>query len=441
MNIDGRPHEIIGIMPPGIDLMDSRPEIWLPIGIHPATRQIRNSHVLNVIGRLKDGVTLQAAQTELDGFLENWGERAGVKGHVPTKHPLRAEDHLLQLRPLQDAIVADASRTIWVLQAAVGLVLLIGCANLVNLAMARAESRRREFAVRTALGASRGRLLRQAMTEALLLSAAGAVIGLGLARAGVRALVLAYPTSLPRTADIAVDLPVLFFAMVVSIGSGLLFGLAPVGLRCAGDLVSDIKEGGDRGVGGSGRPFVRRALVITEVALALLLVTSAALLLRTVDNLAHVDAGFDRSRLLTFSMTLPRSTTDADGRAQLYQGLLDTLRAAPGVEGATALSDLPLSRVVQGFTTLVEDFTAEKGQTSAIVDYYQFVMSDYFETRASRSSLVAASNAPISHLRSGSWSSVKRWRTDCGRTAVRLGNGCGRICPRRWARATIRGTA
>ncbi len=143
VHVDGRPHDIIGIMPPGVDLMDSRPEIWLPIGVHPAHRQIRTSHLLNVIGRLKDSVTPEAAQTELNLFLENWGERSSAKGHVPTRHPSRPEDHALQLQPLQDAIVGDVSRAIWVLQGAVALVLLIGCANLANLAMARAESRRR----------------------------------------------------------------------------------------------------------------------------------------------------------------------------------------------------------------------------------------------------------------------------------------------------------
>ena len=137
----------------------------------------------------------------------------------------------LQLQPLQDAIVGGAGRAIWVLQAAVGLVLLIVCANLTNLAMARAESRRREFAVRAALGASRGRLLRQTMTEGLLLSVIGGALGIWLARVGVQALVLAYPTSLPRTSEVAIDLPVLLFALGVSMAAGLLFGLAPAAQR------------------------------------------------------------------------------------------------------------------------------------------------------------------------------------------------------------------
>jgi predicted permease len=379
VTVDGRPHEIIGIMPPGVDLMDTRPEIWLPLGTHPVIRRIRNSHLLSVMGRLKAGVTPQAAQSELNAFLENWAERAGAKGHVPTKHPSRAEDHNLEMQPLQAAIVGDASRVLWVLQAAVGLVLLIACANLASLSLARAESRRREFAVRTSLGASRGRLLRQAMTEGVLLSVVGGALGVWLARVGVQALVLAYPTSLPRTSDVTIDVPVLLFALIVSIGTGLLFGLAPGAKRPVGDLATALNEGGARGSSRSGLR-VRRALVAAEVALAVMLVITAGLLIRTVHNLTGVDAGFDRSRLVTFSMTLPRGTSEGGGRAAVYQRLLETLRAAPGVQAATAMSDLPLNRFVQRFTTRVENTTAATGQTSEIVDYYQFVTSGYFET-------------------------------------------------------------
>ncbi|MPY86931.1 MAG: FtsX-like permease family protein [Luteitalea sp.] len=380
VDVGGRPHEIIGIMPPGVDLMDNRTEIWLPLETHPIVRQMRDAHVLHVIGRLKEGVTPQAAQTELNAFLGNWGERVGTTDHVPTKHPSRAEDHTLRMQPLQDAIVGDASRAIWVLQAAVGFVLLIACANLANLIMARAESRRREFAVRAALGASRGRLLRQTMTEGVLLSVTGGVLGLWLARAAVQALVRAYPTSLPRTNEVALDVPVLLFALGVSMGTGVLFGLAPVAHRRVTGLVTALKEGGDRGASGGGRHHLRRALVMAEVALAVMLVIGAGLLLRTVYNLRSVDAGFDRSRLVTFSMTLPRGTSYPGGRAQAYQRLLDRLRAAPGVQAATAMSNLPLNRLVQGYDTRIEDDTAASGEPVEIVDYYQFVMSDYFET-------------------------------------------------------------
>ena len=231
VEIEGRPHEIVGIMPSGADVMDNHTQVWLPLWLHPNTARQRGAHVLYVIGRLKDGVTAGMAQMELSAFLENWGERVGATDHVPTNRPPRSVDHSLQLRALQDAIVGNASRPIWVLQAAVGFVLLIVCANLANLVMARASSRRREFAVRTALGASRGRLLRQAITEGALISGAGAILGLWLASAGVRALIRAYPNSVPRTSDLTIDLPVLLVALSLSTGTALLVGFVSLGRR------------------------------------------------------------------------------------------------------------------------------------------------------------------------------------------------------------------
>ena len=377
VHVDGRPHDVIGIMPPDVDLVDSRPEIWLPLGMHPVIRQIRTSHVLNVVGRLKDGVTPEAARTELNAFLENWSERTGAKGHVPTRDLSRPQDHSLTLRGLQDAIVGDATRAVWALQAAVALVLLIGCVNLANLSMARAESRRREFAVRAALGASRARLIRQSVTEGVLLSVTGGLMGLWLAHFCVRVVVLVYPASLPRTGEIAIDVPVLLFAAAVSMAAGLLFGLAPMVQRETSAPASPLKETWERG---TARHRLRRALVAAEVALAVILVIGAGLLIRTVYNLTRVDAGFDRSRMVTFSMTLPRATSEEGGRARLYHRLLGTLRGVPGVQAATAMSDLPLTRVTQGFSTGVQGEASAVRQPSEPVDYYQFVMSDYFET-------------------------------------------------------------
>jgi predicted permease len=379
VNVDGRPHEILGIMPPSIDVMDNRTAIWLPLGLPAAIRQDRSVHILHVIGRLKDGVTAQAAQTELNLFLENWGERTGSSGHVPTNHPSRAPDHTLQMLPVQDAIIGDARRSIWILQVAVGFVLLIACANLANLLMARAESRRREFAVREALGASRSRLLRQTMTEGVMLCVAGGMLGLWLARVAVQGLIGAYPTIVPRMSAIAIDLTVLLFALGVSMATGVLFGIAPVAQRRIDDLVTACKEGGDPRASAAGRHHIRRTLVAAEVALAVMLVIGAGLLIRTVYNLTSVDAGFDRSRLVTFSMTLAEPY-DPDTRAPAYQRLLDKLRVTPGVQAAALMSGLPPNRSPEAIPTRIENHTASDGSPVEIIDYYQFVMGDYFET-------------------------------------------------------------
>ena len=298
VDVDGRRREIIGIMPRGADIMDNHTEIWMPLGLNPANRQNRGNHSLYLIGRLKDGVTPAAAQAELDTLIRTWGERAGIKaapnagGHVFT--PLKGNNgHILQMKPLADEMLGAASRSIWVLQAAVGLVLLIACANLANLLLARAETRQREFAVLTALGASRGRLVRKFMTESLVLSLAGGVLGVVLARVGVRALVNAYPSSLPRTNEVAVDPMVLLFTLGIAVASGLIFGLAPIALTRVKGLVTALKEGGAKGSTSGTRHYVRRALVTAEVALAVMVVIGAGLLVRTVYNLTKVDAGFD----------------------------------------------------------------------------------------------------------------------------------------------------
>ncbi len=377
--VDGRPHDILGIMRPGFDVMDNRTEIWLPIGVHPVIRRLREQHILQVIGRLDDGVTARAAEAELSTFLTGWSDRAGVKGHVPTDRPSRPQDHTLRLQPLHEALVGDAGRAIWLLQAAAGLVLLIACANLASLVLARAEARRREFAVRAALGASRGRLMQQTTAEGAVLSVAGAALGLWIARVALRSLVLAYPTSLPRTRELTIDVSVLLFTMGISVATAVFFGLAPAIQSRFIDVVNALKEG-NRGGGSAGRHHIRRALVTAEIALAVMLVIAAGLLVRTVYNLARVDAGFDRSRMLTFSMTIPPGGSEGHTRVAALQRLLDTLRQIPGVDAATAMSNLPFDRLDQRYNTGAENYTNTDGRPIAVVDYYQFVMSDYFRT-------------------------------------------------------------
>lgn len=380
VEIEGRLHEVVGIMPPGTDVMDNHTQVWLPLWLHPNLARQRGAHVLSVIARLKDGVTPEVAQTELSAFLENWGERVGTKDHVPTRRPLRNVDHTLRLRALQDAIVASSRRPIWVMQGAVGFVLLIVCANLANLVMARARSRRREFVLRAALGASRGRLLRQSVTEGAVLAGTGGILGLWLAGAAVRAVIRAYPTSVPRMDELVIDLPVLLVTLVLSAGTALLFGLVSLARgRTSSSMVTALKEGG-RGASGAWRDFARRGLVIAQVALAVMLVVAAGLLVQTVHNLTTIDAGFDRSRLVTFSMTLPMANSDPDTRARAFQRVLARLRSVPGVLETVAMSGLPPNRTPDAIATPFENYTSDEGRSSEIIDYYQFVMGEYFRT-------------------------------------------------------------
>jgi putative ABC transport system permease protein len=389
IEINGLRREVIGIMPPGADVMDNRTEIWMPLGLNPANRQARGSHFLYLIGRLKDGVSPALAQSELRTLIESWGQRTGVRNHLFAFAPPPGQaapanagaGHILQMHPVQQQIIGSAGRAIWMLQAAVGFVLLIACANLANLMLARAETRHREFAVRTALGAGRGRLLRQFMTEGMLLSILGGVLGLVLAQAGVQALIRLYPASLPRTSEVAVDPAVLFFTLFIATLTGVIFGLAPLLHTRMKMLATALKEGGAKGATGAARHHVRRGLVMAEVALAVMLVIGAGLLIRTVYNLTAVDAGFERSRLVTFQLSLATANyPQPSARGQFFQRLLDRLRATPGIQGASAMSGLPPNRPLNANDTDIGNYTAPPEGPFENVDYYQTVMTGYFET-------------------------------------------------------------
>jgi putative ABC transport system permease protein len=215
----------------------------------------------------------------------------------------------------------------------------------------------------------------------VLLSIIGGVLGLVLARVGVQALIRVYPTSLPRTAEVTVDPIVLLFTLGVSVLTGLVFGLAPLMHTRVKGLALALKEGGARGATGAARHHIRRGLVMAEVALAVMLVIGAGLLIRTVYNLSMVDAGFDRSRLVTFQMSVPAANyPQPAARAQLYQRLLDKLRGVAGVQGASAMSGLPPNRPLNANDTDIGNYTAPPEGPFENVDYYQSVMTNYFET-------------------------------------------------------------
>ena len=379
VDIDGVRRTVVGIMPAGFDVADQRGEIWLPLVIDPATAN-RGGHFLYLIGRLADGSTPKLAQAEMDTLLARWQQDArGTRGPNGLLHAPNPKGHRLRIDPLQARVVGTATTAVWVLQGAVVLVLLIACANLSTLLLSRAESRRREFAVRSALGATSGRLLRQSVAEGCLLSTIGGALGLGVAVAGVRALVVAFPDTLPRAGGIAIDWRVLTFTCGVAIATGVIFGIAPL-LHLAPEATTPaLKEGGQRTTGG--RHLLRRGLVVCEVALAVALVAGAGLLLRTVGNLTRTDPGFERSRLVTFAVSLPAATyaTPVDRRS-FYRRLTDRLGSTPGVLKIAAMSGLPPLRQVNANTTLIEGYQPQPSGPSTDIEYYQQVTVDYLDT-------------------------------------------------------------
>jgi predicted permease len=382
VEVDGRRLEVVGVMARGTDLMDNHTEIWLPLGFTEDERGARDNHNLFLIGRLKEGVAAASAQAELNALTETWSARTGITpggghaGHVFLPSG-KGDGHKMQITPLADQILGRAGRSIWVLQAAVGLVLLIACANVANLLLARAETRQREFAVMTALGAGRSRLVRKALTESVILTIAGGTLGVVLARAGINALVRAYPASFPRIDEVVVDQRVLLVSLAIALVCGVLFGLAPM-THSRSDAVAETLKSGLRGSSGTTRHRLRRALVMAETALAVIVVIGAGLLLRTFQNLTAADAGFDPSRLVTFSVTLPPTSFDLIGRVRAYQTLLEHLRAVPGVDAASAMTSLPLDRQFITNQTEIANITAA-AEPPPTIDY-QRVMSDFYET-------------------------------------------------------------
>jgi putative ABC transport system permease protein len=371
---------IVGVMPPHFDVADNHIETWLPLVINPANRQNRGSHFLHLIGRLAPGATFESAKAELDTLLGVWPATITPAPNANFVHTPDPKNHRLRYDALQLQIVGGARTAVFVLQGAVVFVLLIACANLANLLLARAESRHKEFAVRSALGAGRATLLRQFIVEGCLLSFSGAALGLGVAVIGVRALIAAYPDSLPRSADVALDVGVLAFTFVIGLLTGAVFGLAPL-LHLSADATSmALKEGGTRTTTGAGRNRIRRGLVAAEVALAVALVIGAGLLLRTVMNLSNVDTGFNRGHLVTFSVTLPSAKyAKSDDVKTFYTRLLDQLRSTGGVQSVTAMTGLPPLRQVDANDTTMEGYVAPPDGPFNNIDYYQIVTSGYVE--------------------------------------------------------------
>jgi predicted permease len=374
---------VIGVMKRGFEFPPGEidaPQIWTPLQIDPAAPGGRGSHFLYLLGRLKNGVTPAQAQSELSALVQAYGEKKAPKTHAFTP-----ANHNLVSFPLQAEVVSSVRPALLMLLGAVAFVLLIACVNVANLLLARAEARRREIAIRSALGANIGRLARQFATEGVLLSLIGAILGLGLAFGGLRLIQLTNAGGLPRAAEIGMDWRVLLFTLGTSIVTGILFGLAPFFPLFFEQLTESLKNTAGSTTGGSGAQMFRRILVAGELALALVLLIGCGLMVRAFWKLQEVHTGMDPQNVITMRVALPRATYAKNEQADAFWlRLEDRIQQIPGVESAAIVSGLAPQRPPNMNDTMIEGFVQQKNGPIQNVDYYQIVSKNYFSTMGIR---------------------------------------------------------
>ncbi|NNF38450.1 MAG: ABC transporter permease, partial [Gemmatimonadetes bacterium] len=376
IDVDGVNATVVGVMPPGFDLNDEGIELWEPLGLDPTNPGGRGSHYLNLVGRLARGTDIAAAEREVDELVRGWDEANPGDMHLPNP-----ETHPFLIEPLHDRVVGPVRSALWVLLGAVGFVLLIACANVANLLLARAEARQKEVSVRVALGAGRARLIRQFLTEGIVLAVAGGVVGVVFAWTSLEVLRSVGPDELPRLGEVELDGMVLLFTAAVALFTGLLFGLAPA-RHIGGERVSDsLREGGTRTTLGGGALRLRSLLVISEVALALVLTLGSGLLIRSFGELVSVDPGFDAADRVTFQLFLPAAGYgDPQDSPDFHGRLQDRLGSLPGVTSVASMSGLPPMRDLNANDTEFEGLEQREDGPAHNVDYYQTVHGPYLET-------------------------------------------------------------
>jgi len=337
VRLDANDYIVLGVMPEGVTypIRSVDMDAWVPLTLagDSTFAQQRGAHYLSGIGRLASRVTISEAKAELQMICTR----------LTALYPAADKDRQAGVVGLQDTIVKGSRSSLLLLAGAVAFLLLIACANVANLMLARSTLRAKEVAVRTAIGASRQVILRQVLTESVLLALIGGVLGLLLAVWGTDLLLAIAPRAIPRVHDIALDWRVVSFTAVVTIGTGLLFGIAPALQLSAADLTGTLKEGGRSVTGSGGANRTRSALVIAEVALSLVLLAGAGLLSATLIKLQHVDPGFDSHNLLTAGMSLPAAKYKTDrSQTDFYERMYEKVRTTPGVLGVAAVSIVPL---------------------------------------------------------------------------------------------------
>jgi len=334
LTLNGEPHEVIGVMPEGFHFPADAEnvDIWLPIRLTPSAIHDRGHHSLAVVGRLAHHISIEAADLQMDG----------IAGRISELYPQIQGGGGVWVRPLHEEIVGNVRPLILILFGAVGLVLLIACANLGNMMLARATDRSREVALRSALGAGRRRLMRMFITESLLLSFLGGALGVVIAHTSIDALITFGGAQIPRSDSIGLDGRVFGFLLGVSTLTGLLFGLAPAVFASSGNVVSGL--GGTSGRGGSSRRrrLYRNGLVVTEFALAFVLLLGAGLLVRTLASLEDVEPGFVEDNLITMRLSLAADKHPGNSGTRFYSDVLNRVEAIPGVSKLGMTCRIPL---------------------------------------------------------------------------------------------------
>jgi putative ABC transport system permease protein len=336
ITLNGKTKEIIGVMPANFHFLfvDDPPEYWVPEDPKGEMSTQRGAVYLEVLGRLRPGLTIEQAKADVQA----------IAAHLEEQYPTVNTGRSVNLIREHEHLVGDLRPTLLVLLGAVGFVLLIACGNVANLLLARAAGRSREMAVRAALGASRWRIMRQLLTESLLLSTGGGALGLLFAMWGIDLLSIVAPANLPRFSETGIDITVLLFTLGASVLTGVAFGLAPAFHASKVDLNEALKESGRSSTEGRGRHRLRSLLIVSEVALSVVLLVGAGLLIQSFVKLRNIDPGFNPQGVLTASISLPAGKYSSNEQLRgFYQQAIEQASRLPGVESAAAISPLPLS--------------------------------------------------------------------------------------------------
>jgi len=367
MQLGGEDFTIIGVMPPSFRFPLRSTELWVPV-VYTAKQLIdRDEHFFFAVGRLKDGVTFEQAQEQMKTIAQR----------IEQQYPEVQAGRSVLLIPLQEEMVQNVRQTLLVLLGAVGCVLLIACTNVANLLLARAASRRKEVAIRTALGAGRGRLLRQLLTESMLLAVMGGALGLLMAKWGLDLLLALAANFLPRANEVSLDGRVVGFTLLLSVLTGIVFGLMPALNISKADVQASLKEGGGSGDGPQSHGL-RSLLVVAEVALALVLLVGAGLMIKSFVRLQQTETGLQAQNVLTLSLALPEAKYRApQTTSAFYAQLLGRIESLPGVETAGAINFLPLQRAGFNDRYLIEGPTPPPPGQEPVAEQ-RAITPDYF---------------------------------------------------------------